>query len=93
MATKGLFPLDTDLVRGPQARYHLVTIPEKPLLGSGLPPNIKELVSQTAVSLRLSNLSSIAGHTSKVGTEIANLKDAAMIAVFTESAWWNWRNQ
>jgi hypothetical protein len=65
MATKGLFSFDTDLVGGQQARYYLVAIPERPLHVSDLPLNIKELVSRTASSLRLSNCHYIAGQTTE----------------------------
>jgi hypothetical protein len=65
MATKGLFSFDTDLVGGQQARYYLVAIPERPLHVSDLPLNIKELVSRTASSLRLSSCHYIAGQTTE----------------------------
>jgi hypothetical protein len=64
MATKGLFSFDTD-VRDQRARYYLVAIPEKPLHVSDLPLNIKELVSRTTASLRLSNCPYIPGHTTE----------------------------
>ena len=52
MASKGLFSFDTDLIRTEKARYYLVAIPERILLVSDLPPDIRELTSRIRAPLR-----------------------------------------
>jgi len=60
MASKGLFSFDTDpLFRAEKGRYYLVAVPERILLVSELPQDIRKLLSRIRVPLRFTDCPNI----------------------------------
>ena len=46
-ARRGMFSYNTEMRRGPDAKYYLVAKPDKPLRMSDLPPDIRTMLSKT----------------------------------------------
>lgn len=47
MSSKGLFSFNTEMIHGPDARYHLVTRPDHPLRIEDVPDEIQKVLGRT----------------------------------------------
>jgi len=60
MSGKGLFSYDTQMLHGPEAQYYLVTRPDRPLVMTDLPEEIRSLLARTVSSVQLDHSEYIA---------------------------------